>query len=285
MRQAKGRSGGIEAGAAATATIGPRSADQQKPIDWCAMTAEVIARVRARTPRVHCVTNTVAQAYTANILLAAGAVPSMTIVADEIGAFVAGADALLVNLGTLDGPRREAIAIAVQVAGGRGVPWVLDPAFVDRSPTRAAFARALLSRAPQAVRLNSAEFAALAGATGNDALAGFARAHGTVVGLTGATDIVGDAARLAAIANGHGLMHRVTAMGCAASALVAACLAVEGDAWQATVAALLAFGVAGEIAAETAKGPGTFAVAMIDAIDALDHDALVARARVDGTNA
>ena len=55
-------------------------------------------------------------------------------------------------------------------------------------------------------------------------------------------------------------MARVTAMGCAASALVGACLAVEPDAWQATAAALIVIGVAGEVAAARARGPGSFAV-------------------------
>ena len=76
-----------------------------------------------------------------------------------------------------------------------------------------------------------------------------------MVGLSGATDLVADGARLARVANGHPLMARVTAMGCAASALVAACLAVEPDAWRATAAALVIIGVAGELAADKAARP------------------------------
>ena len=45
--------------------------------------AETQERLRARAPRVHCITNAVAQAFTANVLLAAGAVPSMTIAVNE----------------------------------------------------------------------------------------------------------------------------------------------------------------------------------------------------------
>ncbi|WP_245281137.1 hydroxyethylthiazole kinase, partial [Rhodoplanes sp. JGI PP 4-B12] len=62
---------------------------------------------------MHCITNSVAQQYTANMLLAAGAVPSMTISPDEIGPFVAGANAVLVNLGTFDRERKSAIESAV----------------------------------------------------------------------------------------------------------------------------------------------------------------------------
>src|SRR6266852_8076817 len=122
--------------------------------------SDILLRVRNKSPRVHCMTNAVAQNFTANILLAAGAVPSMTVAPEEIAEFVARADALLVNLGTLDRERREAAAIAVEAAAGR--PWLLDPVFVDRSASRTAFARALAAKGPRVVRLNGAEFSVLA---------------------------------------------------------------------------------------------------------------------------
>jgi hydroxyethylthiazole kinase len=77
------------------------------------MAAAVLARLRARGPRVHCITNAVAQNFTANVLLALGATPSMTLSPEEIGDFVARAGALLVNLGTFARERREAPSIAV----------------------------------------------------------------------------------------------------------------------------------------------------------------------------
>src|SRR5215467_6943708 len=64
--------------------------------------AEILARLRVRRARVHCITNTVAQNFTANALLAAGCLPSMTVSAEEVGYFVSGAQGLLVNLGTFD---------------------------------------------------------------------------------------------------------------------------------------------------------------------------------------
>ena len=244
--------------------------------------AVLLGRVRARSPRVHCITNAVAQNFTANILLAAGAVPSMTLSPEEIGPFVTSANALLVNLGTLDRERREATVIAVETAKRANVPWVLDPVFIDRSTARAAFARALIASAPQAVRLNRAEFSALSGnEPSSEALADYARSKKTVIGLSGETDLVSDGERLANIANGHPLMAKITAMGCAASALVAACLGVEPDAWRATAAALMVIGVAGELAAAKAEGPGSFAVAILDALHNLDGPTLIARAKVN----
>jgi hydroxyethylthiazole kinase len=138
-----------------------------------------------------------------------------------------------------------------------------------------------MTRGPRAVRLNRAEFAALATSEqDHGALRRYALATRTVVGLTGETDTVTDGARIATLRNGHPLMARVTAMGCVASALVAACLAVEADAWLATTAALLAIGVAGEDAAGHARGPGSFATEILDTLYRLDREALLPRAKV-----
>lgn len=250
-------------------------------VELPAVTADILERLRERRPRVHCITNAVAQSFTANMLLAAGAVPSMTIAQKEVRAFAARADAILVNLGTFDPERQKASLAAIGVANKAGIPWVLDPVFIDRSPPRAAFAKKLVALKPRAVRLNLAEFGALAGGkTDEAALARFAKARRTVAGLTGERDLVCDASRRAAISNGHPLMARVTAMGCAASALVGATLAVEPDAWKAVAAALIMIGVAGEMAAARARGPGSFAMEILDAVYALDRATLMASAKV-----
>jgi hydroxyethylthiazole kinase len=258
------------------------SRDRLSGKDLAAAAAALLGRLRAKAPRVHCVTNSVAQNFTANALLAFGAVPSMTLSGEEIGAFVARSDALLVNLGTFDRERREATSIAVDAAAQHGLPWVLDPVFIDRAPTRAAYARDLVFLAPKALRLNAPEFAALAGGQADlDSVAAYARAHDLTVGLSGATDLIADGDRACSIANGHPFMAKVTAMGCAVSALVAACLAIEQDAFLGTAAALLMVGVAGEIAAAKTDGPGSFALAILDALYNLDEKTLLRCAKLD----
>jgi hydroxyethylthiazole kinase len=245
------------------------------------ITADILTRLRARGPRVHCITNAVAQTFTANVLLAAGAIPSMTISPDEVGAFVARADALLINLGTFDEGRRDATATALEVAREEGVPWLLDPVFIDRSEPRAAYSRALMGHKPRAIRLNRAEFTALSGMEAEgDALARYALDTLAVLAMTGPVDQIADGARQVSVENGHPLMARVTAMGCAASALAGAFLAVEVDALTATAAALLAFGVAGEVAGAQASGPGSLATGILDALYALDRDTLMQKAKV-----
>ena len=95
-----------------------------------------------------------------------------------------------------------------------------------------------------------------------------------VLALTGATDIVTDGTRLRKDRNGDPLMGRVTAMGCAGAAVVAACSRSKPTRLIATAAGLLAFAVAGEVAAARARGPGSFAVEILDALSGLDRETL-----------
>ena len=236
------------------------------------VTAEILARLRARRPRVHCITNNVAQNFTANALLAAGCVPSMTLAAEEIGAFVASADALLVNLGTFDAERREAAATAIEVAAEEGVPWVLDPVFIDRSPPRAAYARTLIAQRPRVIRLNRAEFTALAGAEPDADALTVMRSIRSRSSRSPARSTWLPTVRAMSPKNGHPLMARVTAMGCAASALVAACLR-----WRATVHRdrRRADGVRRRRERSPARGQADRAVSrsrMLDALYDLDGD-------------
>ncbi|MFW6076562.1 MAG: hydroxyethylthiazole kinase [Hyphomicrobiales bacterium] len=233
--------------------------------ELAALAGESLERLRERAPRVHCLTNTVAQTLTANLLLAAGAIPAMSMALDEIDAMVAGSGALLVNLGTLDEARRAAMTRAVEVAGQAHRPWVLDPVMVERAPARLAFARALLAQRPAVVRGNSEEIAALGGDI--DA----------VVAETGPVDVVRDGARELRLTGGHPLMARVTGLGCAGSALVAAFCAVNDDPLQAAAQALLTLGRAAERAAKTAEGPASFQIALLDGLYRLDAATLEAR--------
>jgi hydroxyethylthiazole kinase len=232
--------------------------------------------LRAERIRVHAITNAAAQTITANLLLAAGGIPSLTVAPEEVSSFTSRSASLLVNLGTLDSDRRAAIPQAIAAALAHGRPWVLDPVFVEASPPRLEFARACLPDGPFVLRCNAGEFAALAGHDATpETVRAFAKAHGTVVALTGAVDLIADGERLLLVENGHPLMTRVTGMGCAATALVAAFTALHGSALEAAAAALLVIGVAGEIAARDAKGPGTFQPAFLDALFDLDSPTLI----------
>jgi hydroxyethylthiazole kinase len=254
--------------------------DAQPLAGLAACAADSLSSIRRDEPRVHCLTNTVAQTLTANLLLSVGASPAMSLALDEIDQLVAGSAALVVNLGTLDEARRAAMSRAVRVAGEHRIPWVLDPVMVERSPARLSFARELLAHRPTVVRGNAPEIAALVTALGPEADPGaLAKDIGTVVAQTGPTDLICDASRSVSLTFGHPLMPRVTGLGCALSALLAAFCAVETDPFAAAAQGLLAFGIAGEMAAETATGPGSFQTALLDRLYTLDAVALTVRGR------
>ncbi len=225
----------------------------------------LLEAVRGKSPRVHCLTNSVARAFTANVLLAIGAVPSMSRDTSEVGAFIDTADALLVNLGTLDAAMRAAMVAAVDVAEARGRPWVLDPVFAERSPARAAFAGELLARRPATLRLNEAE-AVILGA-GHIAVM---RQGGTIVALSGEIDRISGRRETCEIDHGDPLMRKITGMGCALGAVIAAFIASSDNRFDAVCAAVHVFGAAGSRAGSLACGPGSFVPAFLDALFALD---------------
>lgn len=236
-----------------------------------ASVAAVLARVAATRPRVQCLTNTVAQNITANMLLAFGAIPSMAIHVDEVAAMADGAGAILINIGTINAESELAIPKLLEVARDRGKPLVFDPVFVELSPLRQHVAREVLRLRDIVVRGNATEMAAI-----GPAIAAASDRNLTLV-TTGKVDRIEGAGGYYSVAHGHPLMTKVTGVGCAAGALIAACCAVESDFSVAAAAALAAYGIAGEIAAERCRGPGSFEVELIDAVAAMDEATLRAR--------
>ena len=100
-------------------------------------------------------TSPVALELSANVLLAIGAVPSLTADALVVREFVAGTAALVINLGMLEPARQEASLIAATTARELGRPWLLDPVKVELSGGRMAFARRLLALQPAILRGNA----------------------------------------------------------------------------------------------------------------------------------
>ncbi len=231
----------------------------------------------------------------ANILLAAGASPIMTQAVAEIEDVVAKSDALSVNLATPAADPDEILARAARIAVEHGRPWVLDPVGCTMSESRMQTARRLTRLQPTVVRGNGGEIMALGGrasaqARGVDSLVDssealdaardLAKATGAVVAVTGAVDYVTDGRDIRAVANGDLIMAKVTGVGCSLSCLVAAFCAVNNDPLLATLHALAAMGVAGELAVAEASGPGSFRTRLIDALYNLDETTLSVTERI-----
>jgi len=254
--------------------------------DVCAL----LEKLRESTPLVQCLTNTVVTNFTANVLLAIGATPAMTDIPTEAGLFAEIASATLVNVGSPHAEQRIAMVEAALAAHHVGSPWVLDPVAVGALPV----ARELLDYSPTAIRGNPSEIIALAGfgAGGRgvdtvdsaesalDAATHLAHTYGSIVAISGATDLVTDGTDVLRISNGHRYLTLVTGGGCALGAVTAAFLAVGEDQLAATASATAAYTIAAELAAVNAHGPGTFAIAFIDALAAIDAAEIQSRVKI-----
>lgn len=242
----------------------------------------LLDRLRADAPLVHCITNYVAMNIAANVVLAAGASPAMVHAPEEVAAFAPIAGALTVNIGTLSTQWAESMEAAAAAATGAQVPWVLDPVAHFITPYRAEVTQRLMTQGPAIVRGNASEILALAGgeAAGKGADSGdsvaaarsgaiaLAEAQRCVVVVTGPEDFVTNGTRHAQITGGDAIMPKVTALGCALTALTGGFAAVA-DPLDASVAACALFAEAGARAAEESSGPGSFSVAFLDQLHRL----------------
>ena len=258
-------------------------------MDIAAQSIRALATLRERRPLVHNITNYVSMDVAANALLAIGASPAMVHASEEVAEFAALSDALVINIGTLSPPWIEAMKLAARAANAKPIPWVLDPVGAGATGFRNRTIATLLEERPAVIRGNASEILAVAGAAGAkpkgvdsantpeeaaavaDALA--ARLHCTVV-ASGAVDLITDGSRRVRLGNGDPVMTKVTALGCALSAIVGAFAAVERDTFAAAAVAAAVYGVCGTLAAKQARGPGSFRVAFIDALDGIDASAI-----------
>jgi hydroxyethylthiazole kinase len=254
-----------------------------------------LARVREQRPLVHQITNYVVMNETANATLALGALPVMAHAREEVEEMVGLAGALVINIGTLSPHWVEAMLAAGRAANAKSIPVVLDPVGAGATRYRTDTAKRLLSEVDVTVlRGNAGEIATLVGVEaevrGVESIAAVgdaaelareaARALGVIASVTGPVDHVSDGERTLAVANGHELLGAVSGTGCMSTAITGCFVAANGDRLAAAAEALAAFGVAGEDAAAGAHGPGSFHVALYDALYNLDPQTLDYRARV-----
>lgn len=264
-------------------------------MDWNEQAGDLLAKLRDEKPLVHNITNWVVTNVTANVLLQIGALPVMAHAREEVEEMVGIAGALVLNIGTLTPPLVDAMLLAGKRANQIGVPVVFDPVGAGATNLRTESSQFLLRELDiNILRGNSAEISILAGSGGEVkgveavAVGGergeiarlAARKFRTVVALTGPRDYVSDGERLLVVENGHQLLSTVTGTGCMSTAVVAAFAAVTGDYLAAAAAGLAAFGLAAEQAAAVSHGPGSFQVALYDALYHLTGEDLKSGARI-----
>jgi hydroxyethylthiazole kinase len=240
-----------------------------------------VLKIRETNPLVHNITNYVVMNTTANALLSIGASPVMAHAEDEVEQMVAIANSLVINIGTLSSSWIHSMKQAVTAAGKRKIPWVLDPVGAGATPLRTKTALELIKTAqPTVIRGNASEIISLVQADGQtkgvdsshstdlafESAKELSKSTGSIICISGGTDIIIGLKNKYQVKNGHPMMPRVTGLGCTASALIGAFLAVNSDYLQATAHAMAVIGIAGEIAASKANGPGTLQLFLLDAL-------------------
>jgi hydroxyethylthiazole kinase len=257
--------------------------------------ADNLAAVREKRPLIHNITNYVVMNYTANALLACGASPVMAHAEEEVEEMVSLAGALVINIGTLSAPWIESMMKAVKRANQLKLPVILDPVGAGATSLRTRTSRRFVEEVfTSVIRGNASEVLSLAekgsGTKGvesvhtveeaADAAVALAKKLKRTLAITGKVDLITDGERIRRVFNGHEMMCRITGTGCTATAIIGAFLAVDSDPVEATATALAYFGLAGEKAAAQASAPGSFQIALLDALYTIDGKELEERARI-----
>jgi hydroxyethylthiazole kinase len=248
--------------------------------------------VREQKPLVVNITNYVVMNNTANGLLAIGASPIMAHSREEMAEMMSFSGALVINIGTLDSLWIPRMMVAVEQANNHNKVVVLDPVGCGASKLRTQTSRQIAEAANKLIiRGNASEIIALAGEQGtskgvdsmdsSEAAVGaaqyLAKTYHCNVVVSGETDFIITADRKIKLNNGHIMMPYVTGMGCTLSALTGAFAAVGEETGLAAAAVL---GIAGEIAAEQSKGPGSLQLNLLDSLYLLDEETLIQRLKM-----
>jgi len=250
-------------------------------IDAAALT-DSIRTVRETEPLVQSLTNTVTINDVANVTLHWGGLPVMADSPGDAGEMAGLASALLINTGQIPEDRVEAMHEAGRNANERGIPVVLDPVGVGSTPSREAVAESLLSEIDfTAIKGNYGEIAALTGVEaevkGVESVGDYediertarslAESTDSLVVASGIDDVVADADGAVRLTAGHEMLGEVVGTGCMLGVTVATFCGALEDAHTAAVHGTLAFGLAGERAAEMGHtGPGSYRTNFRDAV-------------------
>lgn len=263
---------------------------------------ELLNELRSKKPLIHHITNYVTVNDCANITLAIGASPIMADDVNEAADIAKIASAVVLNMGTLNERTIQSMILAGKAANEAGIPLVFDPVGAGASQLRNDTAAQLLQETKISVlRGNISEVRFLAGlqseTKGVDAseidlehtdeavevAQKLSAQMDCVVAITGAIDVVSDGKQTVSIQNGHAMLSNLTGTGCMCSSLIGSfCGASPQSLFEATAAALLSMGIAGEIAYERAgqTGNGSFRVALHDAVSRMDAELLMKRGKL-----
>lgn len=243
-------------------------------------------------PLCHNMTNTVVQNFAANVCLATGSSPIMSGNGLEAPDLASLHGALVINMGTVVPDTLSNYLLAMRAYNALANPIVFDPVGGGATQVRRDAIKTLLAGGFfDVIKGNEGEIKAVSGSTteqqrGVDSgpstsnpqqkaklVKSLAQRERCVVLMTGATDYLSDGTRTLTISNGHPLLGKITGSGCALGSTIASYLAVhKEDKLLATLAGILHYEIAAEMAGQDANGPGTFIPAFLDQLYLISQD-------------
>jgi hydroxyethylthiazole kinase len=250
---------------------------------------DLLDRIRAKKPLIHHITNWVTIYDCANITRTIGALPVMAHALEESAEMVSIASALVLNIGTLTPQLIESMIRAGKAANQQNTPIVLDAVGVGATSLRTDSVLEIMKEVKiEIIKGNSAEIGTLAGVDaevkGVEAMSVegdpvqiaqmLAKNEGSTVVITGKQDIISDGTDTYLVNNGHEMMGSIVGTGCMAASVIGCFATVEENSTFASTAALVCFGIAGELAAksERSKGPGTYKEIFYDEVYNLNKE-------------
>ena len=258
---------------------------------------QAVIDVREQTPLAQSFTNFVTINLVANAQLAAGGTAAMSYLPDDVIATAEIAGSNYINVGTLLPFFKDALPEIAYKLHKNGKTWVLDPVAAGIGETRTAILKSFRTYPPTIVRGNASEIIALdamwglanaepdnpttrpAGAEAVDEvdsavdaakriarhLAKHSPTGKGAVAVSGAIDLVTDGDRVFRLPGGSAMMTKIIGAGCSLGGVTATYLAVA-EPLVAALAASLLYDRASEIAETQSNGPGSFQVALLDAL-------------------
>ena len=242
---------------------------------------KILKELGEKTPLIHNITNYVVMNNTANALLAIGASPVMAHATEEVEEITSISSALVINMGTLSPKWVEAMEMAMLKANALNKPIVFDPVGVGASKYRTESALKMIqSYRPSVIRGNASEIRALAKLSSSTkgvdstessesalhAAQELSKKMDNTVVISGAIDYIITGELIDKVTSGSSMMSKVTGMGCTATSIIGACVAVDTNYHSASYTAMEIMGEAGKTAEKISKGTGSFQTNFIDAL-------------------
>ncbi|QZY55938.1 hydroxyethylthiazole kinase [Crassaminicella profunda] len=272
------------------------------------MFEKLLENLEKNPPLVHHITNYVTVNDCANIVLAAGGSPLMADDIEEVEDIVAISSVLYINIGTLNKRTIGSMIKAGEAANEKGIPVILDPVGVGASTLRNEAIKELMEKVRfSVIKGNMSEIKALythARNTGGvdvqedhmihddnldeniEFAKGVARKFSCIIAITGTIDIISDGQKTCFLRNGHPMMAKITGTGCMSGSVIATyCAANKENYLEATITAIAAMGICGEMAYERVvsrnEGSSSFRSYLIDAMSLMDRNTLKEGAKIE----